>query len=49
MSYFRQGQILQLRLVYKDVSEMDSLESIASCDMEFGLISKLNKKMKVYE
>ena len=25
---------------------MDSLESIASCDLEFGLYSKLNEKMK---
>ena len=43
MTYFRQGQILQLRLLYKNVTVMDSLESIASCVLEFGLISKLNK------
>ena len=28
---------------------MDSLESIASCDSEFCLISKLNNQMKDYE
>ena len=33
MTYFRQGQLLQLRLLYKNVTVMDSLESIASCDL----------------
>ena len=28
---------------------MDSLEFIASCDLESGLYSKLNDKMKDYE
>ena len=28
---------------------MDSLEIIASCDLEFGLYSKLNEYMKYYE
>ena len=28
---------------------MDSLETIASCDLEFGKYSKLNKLMKNYE
>ena len=42
MTYFRQGKILKPRLLYKNVTVMDSLESIVSCDLEFGLISKLN-------
>ena len=28
---------------------MDSLEIIASCDLECGLLSKLNDQMKDYE
>ena len=28
---------------------MDSFEVIASCDLEFGLYSKLNESMKDYE
>ena len=28
---------------------MDSLEIIASCDLEFGLYTKLNDYTKVYE
>ena len=28
---------------------IDTLDIIASCDMEFGLLCKLNDKMKDYE
>ena len=35
--FFRQGQISQLRLLYrKNVTVMDSLEIIAACDLEIG-------------
>ena len=32
-----------------NVTMMDSLEIIASCDLEFGLLCKLNDLMKKYE
>ena len=41
---------MQLRLLYgENMTMMDSLEIIASCDLEFGLYSNLNDKMKDYE
>ena len=43
LTYLWQGQILQLRLfrIWENVTMMDSLEMFASCDLEFGLYSKL--------
>ena len=42
MTYFPHGQILQLRLLYREiVTVMDSLEINASCDLDFGLNSQL--------
>ena len=40
VTYLWQGQILQLRLLYgENVTMMDSLEIIASCDLEFGKVN----------
>ena len=38
LTYFMQGQILQVRLLQWEMGQctMDSLEIIASCDLEFG-------------
>ena len=51
MTYFQQGQISQRWLEYKNVIVMDSLETIASRELEFGFVSKLNtcNQMKNYE
>ena len=35
--------------IWETVTVMDTLEIIASCDLEFGLLCKLNDRMKVYE
>ena len=35
--------------IWENVTMMDTLEIIASCNMEFGLLCKLNDKMKDYE
>ena len=44
LTYFKARSILQLRLLYGNVTMMDSLEIIAYCDLKFGLYSKLNVK-----
>ena len=33
-------------LIWEHVTVMDTLEIIASCDLEFGLLCKKNDKMK---
>ena len=39
LTYLQQGHILQLRVLYeKNVTMMDTLEIIAFCDLEFGLL-----------
>ena len=47
LTYFTaRSNFAALALIWENVTMMDSLEIIASCDMEFGLYSKLNDKLK---
>ena len=43
------SNVATLAFIWENVIMIDSLEIIASCDMEFDMYSKLNDKIKDYE
>ena len=50
LTYFKaRSNFATSAFICEKVTMMDTLESIASYDLEFGLLCKLNYKMKGYE